>query len=535
MNHVDKTSLRGPKRFCTKHQRLLLIISGAILYVVIQQYRLIFDNSNNNNTLTTTKTTDLGGHRINNSNHQQRLTPATITVTASQSQNKNSNSNTNTDNHKNNKFAYAFLVGSVRATHRPGSDYRGGLYSIVAIVHQLRSLGSVADFIIMVQISSTACGNENDNRGEDEDHDDDDDDDCNTLTKLEQAIFSKLNIEIVYLPKMPDPVMETFYSLVVQGKLYILNLVDYERVMFLDFDIFPKCNLDYLMDLSLKGILKPNVVMGYINEPCNAGLFVLEPERGVYANELQPIIDRKELKGMTLPFPYWDETEGWGHTISREDQWISPEGQTGTKWNWAYSFADQGLLYYWTKYYKRSVSLITYGKVVNWGDATQSTSSCNTTSTPIVTTQTGKVCQENVLHDVLERYSSSCQGRRRQNFTSPYDDIHHFTGRTKPWLVKRGLLEEAIASSEYDELRVREHWYYHLKRALIEIGMEDEILSLGFIGPQNMFKQPVGLASAPRQVERYVAKKYELQYGVSMSDPISKDDFLKRMMTSKHY
>ena len=316
-------------------------------------------------------------------------------------------------------------MGSVRAKHRPGSDYRGGLYSIPAIVHQLRSLGSVADFVVMVQISSTSCssnGNRNDNNNKRDD--DDDDDDCDTLTKLEQTMFNKLDIKVVYLPKMVDPIMETFYSLVVQGKLYILNLIQYERVMFLDFDIFPKCNLDYIMELSLQGILKPNVVMGYINEPCNAGLFVLQPQPDVYIKELQPIIDQKELKNIQLPFPYWDEIEGWGHTISVDDQWVSPEGKTGTKWDWVYSFADQGLLYYWTKYYKRSVSLITYNKVVNWGDATQSTSLCNVTaSIPIITTQTGKLCQENVLYGILEQYSSSsCQDENENDDNIIY---HH--------------------------------------------------------------------------------------------------------------
>ena len=65
--------------------------------------------------------------------------------------------------------------------------------------------------------------------------------------------------------------------------------------------------------------------------------------------------------------------------------------------------------------------------------------------------------------------------------------MHHFTGRTKPWLIKQSLLEDAISSSnEYDKLQIREQWYYHLKQALTEIDIADEVLSLGFIGPHTM-------------------------------------------------
>jgi hypothetical protein len=136
------------------------------------------------------------------------------------------------------------------------------LYSVVAVVHKLRSLNSVADFVVMVQVSATTV--------------------ATTLTPLESKVFENLNITVVYLPKQPLPEMETFYSLVVQGKFYILNLVQYSRVMFVDVDIWPRCNLDYLFELSevemptnnntfstnnasldrSKPVLKENIVIG---------------------------------------------------------------------------------------------------------------------------------------------------------------------------------------------------------------------------------------------------------------------------------
>lgn len=173
---------------------------------------------------------------------------------------------------------------------------------------------------------------------------------------MEKRVFDNLNISIVYLPKSPMPEMETFYSLVVQGKFYVLNLVQYSRVMFLDVDIFPRCNLDYLFALSepeqyssgnnennvirksanMTGpaSLRENVVMGWKHEPSNAALFILKPQAGAYQNKLQPIIDQKEARP-------WDPILGWGFRILEEDAWIAPSGMTGTDWSWAYAFADQ--------------------------------------------------------------------------------------------------------------------------------------------------------------------------------------------------
>jgi hypothetical protein len=183
------------------------------------------------------------------------------------------------------------------------------------------------------------------------------------LTPLEEEVFSKLNITVVYLPKQPHPEMETFYSLVVQGKFYILNLIQYSRVMFLDVDIWPRCNLDYLFSLSERDIpdvsgnafssnnvmrhrsrplLKENIVMGWKHEPSHAGIFLLQPQLGAYDNILQNIIDEKESRP-------WDPLKGWGHiigdpfdkTMPVEDAWEAPSGMKGTNWSWAYAFADQ--------------------------------------------------------------------------------------------------------------------------------------------------------------------------------------------------
>jgi alpha-N-acetylglucosamine transferase len=164
------------------------------------------------------------------------------------------------------------------------------------------------------------------------------------LTEMEERILKTMNIKLVYVRKFASKELENFYGLVME-KFRILSLTDYSRVMFFDYDIFPICNLDYIFDLTEPvnppHLLNENVILGWKNEPCNAGLFVLRPNQADY-KRLGGIILAKERRALQLPFPHWDEEIGWGHTITEE--WVSPAGTVGTHWTWAYAYADQGLL-----------------------------------------------------------------------------------------------------------------------------------------------------------------------------------------------
>lgn len=109
-------------------------------------------------------------------------------------------------------------------------------------------------------------------------------------------------------------------------KFQILSLSEYSRVMFLDGDVQPLCNLDYLFDLSepLHGppVLKENILQTMYGEACNAGLFVMSPGPREH-DQLKEIIARQEVKAMTLPPPaHFNETEGWGHVITPPDRYV---------------------------------------------------------------------------------------------------------------------------------------------------------------------------------------------------------------------
>ena len=104
-------------------------------------------------------------------------------------------------------------------------------------------------------------------------------------------------------------------------KFRILTLTEYSRVMYLDYDILPLCNLDYLFDLSdplpgssARGMdgstnstlrLKENIILAYQKEPASGGFFILEPNATDYKH-IERIIYEKEVRSMKLPYPHWD-------------------------------------------------------------------------------------------------------------------------------------------------------------------------------------------------------------------------------------
>jgi hypothetical protein len=288
------------------------------------------------------------------------------------------------------KWAYAFLMGGC-SENMP--DYRGFLYNIVVAAQRLKELGSKADVVVMVQMST--YGNET------------------SLPDNEQEFLNAMGVRIHYIPKMAGPVHEVFYSLV-KEKFRILDLTEYSRVLFMDSDVMPVCNMDYLFELSEPEIgepmLKENVVLAWRKEAANAGFFMLRPDKDDYTL-IEQVIRTKEEKALTMPFPHWDPVEGWGHKIEAPDFWRSQDGLTGTNWTWHAVFADQGLLYHWTKYVKQSVSLIIHDEIENWGS------------------RDGNAHFETVIKDrALNNYSCPTADTLEGNRPSPYRDFVHFTG-----------------------------------------------------------------------------------------------------------
>jgi hypothetical protein len=315
------------------------------------------------------------------------------------------------------RWAYAFLVGGVLD---PRTDYRGFLYGVVVAAKILRDAGSQADVVIMVQLSY----NTNSTR----------------LPQDEEALLAAVGVKIKYLPKFAAKVHEQFYGLVME-KFRILEMTEYSRVLFLDSDIMPVCNLDYMFELSEPpvgqlesatppALLKGNVVLSWKTEPGHAGFFMLSPGPGKF-NEIQQIIRRREEEALNMTYPYWDNEIGWGRRFNNEtDYWRSEDGNTGTLWDWWASFADQGLIYYWAKYHEKSTSIIIGHEVETWG-----------------TDENGVLKLERIITGgPLNNFTCIPRDRKSYFRASPYRDYLHFTGNRKPWDMNYTSLENLLTS-----------------------------------------------------------------------------------------
>jgi hypothetical protein len=297
------------------------------------------------------------------------------------------------------KWAYAFLVAGC---HSQNLVYRGFIYNAVVAASKLRKGGSQADIVVMVQMSSLT--------------------DEKILPPQDRHLLDAMDIKVHYLPKFLSQDSETFYAVVME-KFRVLELLEYSRVLFLDSDIMPWCSLDYMFELSepanananfnKKGRLHENVVLSWKREAATAGFFILRPGAGEF-EQIQQVIAEKERKALEMEFPHWDEVKGWGHPMEPGDPWRDGNGKTGVLWNWHAAFADQGLLYYWTKYIKKSVSIVVKNQVDNWG-----------------VNENGTLVLENTL--IHEITNQSCHHHGRA--LVPYVDFKHFTGKSSAQLL----------------------------------------------------------------------------------------------------
>ena len=377
----------------------------------------------------------------------------------------NSTNNTTTKT----RFAYAVVVGGCDPD-KP--SYRGFFYNTLVAASILRQLGSTsADIILVVQMSYHSA------------HE--------ALPPTEQAALQALGVQVRYIPKSP---WESFYNTVLH-KFQILSWTEYDRVLLMDADVMPLANLDYLMELSLSNsssnevLLRENVVVAGLHEPANGGFFILQPGEGRW-EELQEIVRQQEQNHSNNPNQpnnntnssnySWDPVQGWGHAmVPPHDVWKSRQ-DSGHLWDFHFAFSDQGLLYYWTKYVQKSVSIIFENTVENYGVV---------------------VGQDQRVPHLLETIPKPTANNSRQLIRQDGDcrrylcDFHHFTGHFKPW-----LRQPPPGLSNHTKYKNATHlWFWVLKRL-------NEQLDLGidFEHWETIQKPPHGLFATYGDVQRRV-------------------------------
>jgi hypothetical protein len=311
------------------------------------------------------------------------------------------------------RWAYVFLMA---ACDPENPWYRGTLYNILVATYSLKYYGkgqdrtrsnSKADVIVLVQMAFETAQE--------------------VLPATDVQLLQKMGIQIRYIPK--PKTQPNFYSLVME-KFRILELTEYSRVTFLDGDILPLCNLDYVMELSQSGVLQENVLHAMYLDPVNAGFFVLTPGMDKY-RQVMDIVHRVSPTG-ELPPPRFDARKGWGnHTLGNYRLWDGQEFKSAD-WTFYCAQADQGLLLHYTKFVLQSVSIIIGDEMEH---TIKANGNGNGNGTMVVTTTR--------TPNFLLNYSCLPPGNNTGTFASNqspmaaslpfYRDFHHSVGFSKFW------------------------------------------------------------------------------------------------------
>lgn len=194
------------------------------------------------------------------------------------------------------RFAYVFMIWNCEPDYEiPGyRPYLANMMISAKLLHE--KFGSESDVVAMIKLKYKS--------------------NYTRLLPEDEAMLETFRIRIIYLPKTPGAhgLNGTGIS-DMMNKFMVWNLTEYQRVLYLDSDVMPLTNLDYLFHLSVQGILKPTVVVAGYLQPANGGFVVLEPNTTDF-NNLQHIINT-----MPRSFRNFDIVNGFGHKIEPPDLW----------------------------------------------------------------------------------------------------------------------------------------------------------------------------------------------------------------------
>jgi hypothetical protein len=392
----------------------------------------------------------------------------------------NSNNNNNSTNEKNAPYAYAFVIGGCDP-QRP--SYRNYIYDILISSHILRQRGSNADVVAFFQMSFHS--------------------NATTLPAQDIRLLTAMQVKIKYIPKSRD---ESFYR-VMLDKFRILALTEYRRVLFLDGDVVPLVNLDYLFELSdpadtsTPTVLMENVVVAGSQEPANGGFFMLAPHAGAL-QQINRIIQTREEHSRnnkhtsnnndnkSLPKEsrkqkldkHFDPVQGWGHAIdptTGDAGWVTNGRPAGTNWTFWAAFADQGLLYHYTKYARKSVSIVLADRVENWGTVAATNHAEGTDGNGAASVDGTVARLLETLQFPFQNYSQPSSMSNCGRWTGgkgcppPYSDYFHFTGRGKPWF--KGPPSDL--SNETKTASAEHFWWYTLTilNDQLDMGIGDQL------------------------------------------------------------
>ena len=317
---------------------------------------------------------------------------------------------------KQGKYAVAFVVAGCSST-RGTSMNLCVPYVLNAIVaaHVLRKFQSSIDVVLKVRMAASS-------------------NDTSFAPEIEEWL-SKVGVKLSYLPKVRR---DNFGTSSIE-MFRILEMVEYDRVLFMDSDSYPVCNIERHFDLSFDGLLDEMVAFKGGSAPITAAALMVTPKLGAFG-QVMDIIHR--CRNISESKNKLDPIRGWGHPI------VNETGHVVKEWTWYAANGDQGVLYEWLMHEVKNFTLITakgyrtYREVVG-----------NSTNHMI-----------SFLANKTKPLISSCRGGNFSEGTL-YQAIQHFSGGGKPWGhggIGKHTTEEAKPFSKLSNI---DKWRYYVSEA----------------------------------------------------------------------
>jgi hypothetical protein len=326
------------------------------------------------------------------------------------------------------RFAVAYIIAGCSLT-----SCMGYILNALAASQVLQYHNSTADVVLKVRMAS----NINDTR----------------LPVQQEEWLLKSGIKLAYLPK----VLEDNFGTATMEKFRVLEMVEYDRVYFLDADVLPLCNIGYHLEASYDGRLQPFVgVQGGV-APINAGNFIVTPKRGLF-KQVMDIVHRHRNTSRSFDF-----VTGWGHKLAEGDPWVGYT-RRGLNWTMLGAQIDQGVLYHWLKYEMLNWSHWQRGgEVHTWQEVPSNASNAFEVSNHTFIARTNK-------SRPFRKGCGMLLGRPKMDLNPPFFDSFHFAGGRKPWRVP--INATLIPTSFNSTSAAPDVWRYWLGLANRTFGLE---------------------------------------------------------------
>jgi len=325
---------------------------------------------------------------------------------------------------KEGKYAVAFVVAgcSWKEWNEMDSCFPYVLNAIVA-AHVLRKFQSSVDVILKVRMA--ASSNETS---------------FAEMSPEIEDLLSKAGVKLSYLPKVRR---DNFGTSSIEF-FRILEMVEYDRVLFMDSDSYPICNIERHFDLSFNGFLDETIAFQGGAAPISACALMVTPKLGAFG-QVMDIIHR--YRNSSKSKSKLDPIQGWGHPI------VNETGHVVKEWKWMAVNGDQGVLYEWLMHELKNFSLITYGEEYHmYREVRDSTNHmisflANKTQPLIISCPGGDGTGRNFSKGTL------------------YGAIHHFSGGGKPWGLGGISVNTTEESKPFSALSNRDKWRYYVSEA----------------------------------------------------------------------